>query len=93
MVKCSFLRSSEDAHLHESVRACQTGMHLLQTRSQRYTKMFWLTLLQAEKPFEDVRIEAEQVDGGKCIEIKTTNTAALWLDGDDLKLNDRIVHS
>jgi len=64
---------------------------VLQTRSQRYTKMFWLTLLQAEKPFEDSRIEAEQVDGGKRIEIKTTNTAALWLDGDDLKLNDGIV--
>ena len=61
---------------------------VLQTRSQRYTKMFWVTLLQAEKPFEDTRIEAEIVDDGKRIEIKTTNVIALWLDGDALKLNE-----
>ncbi|MCX6854029.1 MAG: hypothetical protein NTV80_03895 [Verrucomicrobia bacterium] len=61
---------------------------VLQTRSQRYGKMFWVTLLQSEKPFEDTRIEAEIVDGGKLIEIKTTNVSALWLDGDRLKLNE-----
>ena len=53
---------------------------VLQTRSNRYNKMFWVTLGALEKQWEDGRIEAEIDEKAKLVRVKTTNVAVFDLD-------------
>lgn len=53
---------------------------VLQTRSNRYNKMFWVTLGALTKQWEDGRIEAEIDDAAKLVRVKTANVAVFHLD-------------
>lgn len=53
---------------------------ILQTRSNRYNKMFWVTLGALKKQWVDGQIEAEIDDAAKLVRVKTKNVAAFSLD-------------
>lgn len=53
---------------------------VLQTRSNRYNKMFWVTLGALEKQWEDGQIEAEIDEAAKLVRVKTKNVAVFDLD-------------
>jgi len=51
----------------------------LQTRSFFYPKLFWVSVLQFTKEWEDTRIDAEIIDAEKAIRVTTKNVTALHL--------------
>ncbi|SKB01594.1 Prolyl oligopeptidase family protein [Prosthecobacter debontii] len=58
---------------------------VLQTRSNRYNKMFWVELGALKKQWEDGRIEAEIDEAAKLLRVKTKNVASFYLDPDFLR--------
>lgn len=64
---------------------------VLQTKSNRYNKMFWVTLEAIKEQWKDARIEAEIDEDAKLVKVKTSNVAVfdlelpLWGDGAEMK--------
>lgn len=56
----------------------------LQTRCLRYNKMFWVTLIQFEKQWDEARIDAEMDVGKRTIQVTTKNVYMFQLDPKDL---------
>jgi hypothetical protein len=52
----------------------------LQTRCYRYSKMFWVSILEFEKEWEDARIDAEILDAEKTIRVTTKNVSTIGID-------------
>lgn len=56
----------------------------LQTRCLRYNKMFWVTLIQFEKQWDEARIDAEMDEAKRTIQVTTKNVYMFQLDPKDL---------
>lgn len=53
---------------------------VLQTKSNRYNKMFWVTIGALKEQWKDGRIEAEIDEKAKLVRVKTSNVAGFDLD-------------
>ena len=51
----------------------------LQTRTLRYSRMYWVQVTGLGQHWQDARVDAELLDGGKKVQVKTSNVTHLEL--------------
>jgi hypothetical protein len=63
---------------------------VLQCRSQRYAAMYWVEVLECEKPWEDTRVEAK-LSGTNGLDVQTKNVSAFRVADREIGLDKRTV--